>query len=184
MVPPGSSRLLMALPTPIALAIPSAVHGLTATRCTNYCRWGWRQNNGPQRRQQESGVEGLRACYWLNWYRPVLGLMSSHSSAHNPRDEGDATEHGDGWDRGHRLYNTIELGVGTASATTSLSLSNNLVCNYMPSSKFGYASFHYRAIDLWNNLPIDIKQCQTLYMFKTKLKNYFINIQKNTHNII
>ena len=67
----------------------------------------------------------------------------------------------------------------THSYPTSLSVSGNLAHNYIPNTNFGYATFHYRAISLWNKLPNEIRDCSTLSMFKIKLKKYMLNTQKS-----
>ena len=56
------------------------------------------------------------------------------------------------------------------SYPTSTSVSGSLSYNYVPTTKYGYTTFHFRAIDLWNKLPNDLKQCSSLNVFKNKLK--------------
>ena len=39
------------------------------------------------------------------------------------------------------------------------------------SSRFGINSLRFRGSLLWNNLPVSVKNCQTLNVFKLELKN-------------
>ena len=56
------------------------------------------------------------------------------------------------------------------------SSNDQLLC--IPKSKlvtYGDRSFSVIAPTLWNNLPIDIKHCDTVPKFKRKLKTYLFN---------
>ena len=39
----------------------------------------------------------------------------------------------------------------------------------------GQRSFSYRVVDIWNNLPTDIKLCKNVAGFKIKLRKYLLN---------
>ena len=77
--------------------------------------------------------------------------------------------------------NYFVLRSATHSYSTSLCTSGALAFNYVPQTRYGLATFHYRAIELWNNLPSNIKQCTSTYMFKNKLKIHLLDNQKNRY---
>jgi hypothetical protein len=79
--------------------------------------------------------------------------------------------------------NYFVLRSATHSYSTSLCTSGALAFNYVPQTRYGLATFHYRAIELWNNLPSNIKQCTSTYMFKNKLKIHLLDNQKNRLDI-
>ena len=39
----------------------------------------------------------------------------------------------------------------------------------------GQRSFSYRVVNIWNNLPTDIKLCKNVAVFKIKLRKYLLN---------
>ena len=39
----------------------------------------------------------------------------------------------------------------------------------------GQRSFSYRVVNIWNNLPTDIKLCKNVTGFKIKLRKYLLN---------
>jgi len=63
------------------------------------------------------------------------------------------------------------------SYPTSLSASSNLICKLHPKTSYGYATFYYRAINMWNNLPLDLKDITSLVSFKKELKSYLLTKQ-------
>ena len=66
---------------------------------------------------------------------------------------------------------------------TSSSNDDFLLCTLLPRSSYGYATFYFRAIKCWNELPTDIKKSNSLAMFKTKLKKHYLNSQKSRLNL-
>ena len=53
---------------------------------------------------------------------------------------------------------------------------SKLVLPKTKSSRFGINSLRFRGSLLWNNLPMSVKNCQSLNEFKLELKNL-----RNTH---
>ena len=51
--------------------------------------------------------------------------------------------------------------------------------NFNPNSRYGYSTFHYNSICLWNNLPTTLKQETSYNVFRHKLKRYLIDMQKS-----
>ncbi len=43
-----------------------------------------------------------------------------------------------------------------------------------PNTNFYKRSYHYSAVILWNELPIDVKQCKNLELFKKKCFDHFL----------
>ena len=62
--------------------------------------------------------------------------------------------------------------------------SANRVCLNIPNSNYGYNTFYYRATTMWNNLPTNLKQLDSLYQFKAKLKDFLLSRQKERLNVI
>ena len=54
---------------------------------------------------------------------------------------------------------------------------NDLHCNFIPGRSYGYATFHYNSIRMWNKLPNYLKQERSYNVFRSKLKLYFLNLQ-------
>ena len=48
---------------------------------------------------------------------------------------------------------------------------SKLVLPKTKSSRFGINSLRFRGSLLWNNLPVSVKNCQSLNVFKLELKN-------------
>ena len=48
---------------------------------------------------------------------------------------------------------------------------SKLVLRKTKPSRFGINSFRFRGSLLWNNLPVSVKNCQSLIEFKLELKN-------------
>ena len=48
---------------------------------------------------------------------------------------------------------------------------SKLVLPKTKSSSFGIDSLQFRGVFLWNNLPVPLKNCQSLNEFKLELKN-------------
>ena len=48
---------------------------------------------------------------------------------------------------------------------------SKLVLPKTKSSRFGINSLHFRGSFLWNNVPVSLKNCQSLNQFKRELKN-------------
>ena len=47
---------------------------------------------------------------------------------------------------------------------------------------YGSATFKYNGVKLWNELPIDVKSCDTKDKFKQKCKLYLMNKIKHREN--
>jgi len=60
---------------------------------------------------------------------------------------------------------------------TSSAANGYFDCNFNPKTSYGYASFYYKSITVWNDMPMEVRDCATLYMFKKKLKEYLLNQQ-------
>ena len=45
----------------------------------------------------------------------------------------------------------------------------------------GQSAFMYAAAKEWNDLPTDHRSCSSLKIFKTKLFNFFMDLDKNDH---
>ena len=56
----------------------------------------------------------------------------------------------------------------------------DLVLKRKPHTNYLKDSFSYFSIDVWNKLPITIKQCSTLQSFKNNCKIYFLSLQLDT----
>ena len=50
--------------------------------------------------------------------------------------------------------------------------------NYLPRTNYGFNTFHYVSITLWNSLPVEIKNCKSFRTFKEKLKTHLLISQK------
>ena len=48
---------------------------------------------------------------------------------------------------------------------------SKLILPKTKSSRFGINSLRFRGSLLWNNLPVSVKNCQSLNVFKPELKN-------------
>lgn len=55
----------------------------------------------------------------------------------------------------------------------------DLVCGFIPRSHNGARSAQYNASRLWNNLPLNIKQCDSYHKFKSALYNFYIKKNNN-----
>jgi hypothetical protein len=60
---------------------------------------------------------------------------------------------------------------------------SNLNCTLLPRTSYGYSTFYFRAIKCWNELPSNIKESTSLYVFKANLKKHYLNLQKQRLNV-
>lgn len=54
------------------------------------------------------------------------------------------------------------------------SVSNNDLFVPRPNTNFYKKSFHYSATKVWNNLPLEIKKCPNVELFKKHSYNHFL----------
>ena len=73
--------------------------------------------------------------------------------------------------------NNIASMLNTHSNTHNYSTRN---CNnfVLPRYRLNHSqtSFHFQAVKIFNQLPIEIKQCNSSTSFKAKLKKYFLSL--------
>ena len=54
------------------------------------------------------------------------------------------------------------------------SMKNDLYAVSCNTTQYGLRSIHYSGVRLWNSLPIEIKDSNTLFNFKRKLKHHYL----------
>ncbi len=60
--------------------------------------------------------------------------------------------------------------------------SNDIYHSYMPNGPYGYSTFHFRSITMWNALPTNIKEIGNFDRFKRLLKVYLLEKQKEKYD--
>ena len=55
--------------------------------------------------------------------------------------------------------------------------SDDYYLSYQPKGNYGYATFHFKTIVLWNALPLHIKESRNFDVFKRELKLHLLNKQ-------